>query len=55
MMGIKRDILQVIIGSMLLMLCIQTGILSPAKSWLDNLVVSVLITVLTRVLARVLG
>jgi len=54
-MTLKRDILQILFGSILTALFIQVGVLSPANDFWTNVVSALVVYIVTRFLGFVFG
>ena len=54
-MTLRRDLLQIVFGAILTALFIQMGILSPNNQFFSNIVASVFVYTVTRVLALIFG
>lgn len=54
-MGLKSEILQIIFGSFLLGLFIQTGILSPEQNFWNNVMSGIVIFLVSRLLGFIFG
>jgi len=53
--NLKRELLQVFIGAMLMALFLELGWLDPAKTFWSNVLTAVVIAVISRTLALILG
>ena len=54
-MNLKRELLQIIIGAFLLALFLELGWLDPAKTLWSNVLTSIVIGVISRFVALILG
>ena len=54
-MTLRRDLLQIVFGAILTALFIQMGVLSPNNQFFSNIVASVFVYTVTRVLALIFG
>lgn len=54
-MNLKRELLQIIIGALLMALFLELGWLDPAKTFWSNVLTAMVIAVISRVVALILG
>ena len=54
-MNIKRELLQVLIGALLMALFLELGWLDPAKNFWSNAMTSVIIAVISRFIGLILA
>lgn len=54
-MRLRKDILQIVFGALLTALFIQVGILSPANDFWTNVVSSMMVYFVTRILGLMFG
>lgn len=54
-MNLKRDILQIISGAIILSLFVQLGMLGQTKGMLQNIIASIVMMVVVRIISRILS
>ena len=54
-MTFRRDMLQIVFGAILTAMFIQVGILSPNNQFFSNIVASIFVYAVTRILALIFG
>ena len=54
-LNMRRDIIGILLEVVFLAVLVKFGVLSPSRTWADVVVTAIIVTVLIRVLARIIG